>query len=227
MSGILTRPLQRGQCGAASQQLRSTPSRSLFRPVAALGARSAPGAPQRRGPAPPPRRGASAAVRYRNGDKDAIDAIEKEADAVAEDMLIRETGKDLVPVEIILGHHCEWGQRFAIVGDCEALGSWDVARAAPLQWHDGGSDGDLWSAVVPLPPNHPVAFKPVVVSDADGSCIAWADDVTGGAGRNMTVTVTEGAEGEAGAHVELLPETSGEALSVTFGVKALETVPAF
>jgi hypothetical protein len=93
MSGILTRPLQRGQCGAASQQLRSTPSRSLFRPVAALGARSAPGAPQRRGPAPPPRRGASAAVRYRNGDKDAIDAIEKEADAVAEDMLIRETGK--------------------------------------------------------------------------------------------------------------------------------------
>ena len=37
-----------------------------------------------------------------------------------------------------------------------------------------------------------------------------ADDVTGGAGNNLTVTVTEGAEGVEGAHVELLPETSGD-----------------
>lgn len=46
-------------------------------------------------------------------------------------------------------------------------------------------------------------------------CAPWfdlcprADDITGGSGRNLTVTITEGAEVGAGAHVELLPETSG------------------
>lgn len=132
------------------------------------------------------------------------------------------------------------------------------------QWHEG----DVWSAVLPLPAGRPVAFKPVVVSDADGACLAWCvgygalcsrlacvkgsalldrfnnlstpsplepknnlpflktisntsnnltpplakkrvDEIAGGAGQNLTVAVTGGTEGAAGAHVELSPATSG------------------
>jgi hypothetical protein len=157
----------------------------------------------------------------------------------------------MVPVEFILGHRCEFGQRFAIVGGDDALGAWDVARARPLevgavgggemgagpgrarglgrgahapaggvrravplasgsvlrpapaalpafralpqpstpfnpschapllrnpQWHDG----DVWSAVLALPANRTIDFKPVIVADADGAVIAWCGDRRGG-----------------------------------------------
>jgi hypothetical protein len=38
----------------------------------------------------------------------------------------------MVPVEFILGHRCEFGQRFALLGGDDALGAWDAARARPL-----------------------------------------------------------------------------------------------
>ncbi|GBF91286.1 hypothetical protein Rsub_03606 [Raphidocelis subcapitata] len=177
-------------------------ARRAARAVAAPAARGAPSQVPR--PQQPARRGARIVRRYREGDGEAPSTA---AEAVRPAPEAQQD--DLVPVEFILGHRCAFGERFAIVGDCEELGCWDVARARRLEWHASDA-GDVWSAVLPLPPNRAIAFKPVVVSDADGSCVAWADDVTGGAGRNLTVTVSEGSEGAAGAHVELLPQTSGE-----------------
>jgi len=152
-------------------------------------------------------------ARYRN---DASASQEQEQPPTDAEQSERGQQADLVPVEFVLGHRCEFGQRFAVVGDCEALGSWDVAQARPLevglgggfgrgvwrlnwvqvlescllaspcvdpalnppkppnppspnQWHEG----DVWSAVLPLPPNSAIQFKPVVISDADGSCVCW------------------------------------------------------
>lgn len=49
----------------------------------------------------------------------------------------------------------EYGERFKVVGNLPQLGSWDVAKAPELSWHDG----DLWAASLDLPVGVDVEFK--------------------------------------------------------------------
>lgn len=111
-------------------------------------------------------RGALVRTAYR---RDGDDDVDVDVDAPHPSAAQGQDDEDLVPVEFTLGHHCQFGERFALVGDCEALGEWDPSRALKLEWRDG----DVWTAVVPLPAGRPVSFKPVLLSDSDGSCVGW------------------------------------------------------
>lgn len=42
----------------------------------------------------------------------------------------------------------EFGEKMKIVGDCEALGNWDIENAIDLEW----GAGDIWTATVALNP---------------------------------------------------------------------------
>jgi hypothetical protein len=49
----------------------------------------------------------------------------------------------------------EYGERFKVVGNQPALGSWDVNKAPELKWYDG----DLWAGSVELPVGKDIEFK--------------------------------------------------------------------
>lgn len=44
-------------------------------------------------------------------------------------------------------YKCEYGQEVYLVGNCDALGDWDVMRGVQLVW----SPGHVWEGSVELP----------------------------------------------------------------------------
>lgn len=48
-----------------------------------------------------------------------------------------------------------FGDMLYIVGSCEELSSWDLARALPCEWNEG----DLWRVEVALPEREAIRFK--------------------------------------------------------------------
>ncbi len=43
-----------------------------------------------------------------------------------------------LPCVIRLVHHCEYGEHFGLLGNCEQMGNWDPAKAVPLKVGPGG-----------------------------------------------------------------------------------------
>lgn len=54
----------------------------------------------------------------------------------------------MVRVAISVSRRVDWGESVAVVGQDTVLGSWQPCQSLPLSW----SEGDVWSAVVGLPP---------------------------------------------------------------------------
>eukprot|EP00882_Tetradesmus_deserticola_P007274 GHRQ01007664.1.p1 GENE.GHRQ01007664.1~~GHRQ01007664.1.p1 ORF type:complete len:179 (+),score=22.37 GHRQ01007664.1:127-663(+) len=52
------------------------------------------------------------------------------------------------PVTIVLARRVAFGDRIAVVGNTQALGSWSVLDGVPLQWQEG----DVWRGEVALQP---------------------------------------------------------------------------
>lgn len=55
---------------------------------------------------------------------------------------------EVVRVAISVSRRVDWGESVAVVGQDTVLGSWQPIQSLPLTW----SEGDVWSAVVGLPP---------------------------------------------------------------------------
>ncbi|KAF6253313.1 pyruvate phosphate dikinase [Scenedesmus sp. NREL 46B-D3] len=67
---------------------------------------------------------------------------------------------DTVPVRFRIRKKIEYGERFKVVGNQAALGSWDVSKAPELKWHDG----DLWAGSVEVPVGKDIEFKCVFIT---------------------------------------------------------------
>lgn len=89
-----------------------------------------------------------------------------------------ETG--VVSVAISVNRRVDWGESLAVVGQDTSLGSWQPGQSLPLAW----SEGDVWSAVVGLPPgvhefkvglcwgHGAVVFSPITTVQPSW-CMAW------------------------------------------------------
>lgn len=53
----------------------------------------------------------------------------------------------LLLVQFHVRYKCEFGQEVYLVGNCDALGDWDVMRGVQLVW----SPGHIWEGSVELP----------------------------------------------------------------------------
>ena len=42
-------------------------------------------------------------------------------------------GSSLLPTVFRLAHHCEWGERYGLLGSVAHLGNWDPAKAVPMK----------------------------------------------------------------------------------------------
>lgn len=86
---------------------------------------------------------------------------------------------ELATLRVVCKLH--FGEVLLAVGSHPAVGSWDVAGAAPLTW----SDGDVWQAVVALPAEARVEMK-FVVRRPDGGLV-WQQ------GANLEAVLAPGA----------------------------------
>jgi hypothetical protein len=42
-------------------------------------------------------------------------------------------GSSLLPAVFRLAHHCQWGERYGLLGSVAQLGNWDPAKAVPMK----------------------------------------------------------------------------------------------
>lgn len=82
-----------------------------------------------------------------------------------------------------LNYRTEFGDYLKIVGDGDALGSWDPQNAPAMVW----SEGDEWKATVDLPAGGTYTFKAVLVNTNDPNRAVWED----GENRSIEVPVFE------------------------------------
>jgi ABC-type uncharacterized transport system auxiliary subunit len=67
------------------------------------------------------------------------------------------TPEEVVRVSIAVSHSVGWGDRLAVVGQDQVLGSWQPGQSVALSW----SEGDIWRAEVVLPPGvHEFKVRP-------------------------------------------------------------------
>lgn len=60
-------------------------------------------------------------------------------------------------MSIAVSHSVGWGDRIAVVGQDQVLGSWQPGQSVALSW----SEGDIWRAEVVLPPGvHEFKVRP-------------------------------------------------------------------
>jgi hypothetical protein len=89
------------------------------------------------------------------------------------------TSSELATLRVVCKLH--FGEVLLAVGSHPAVGSWDVAGAAPMTW----SDGDVWQAVVALPAEARMEMK-FVVRRPDGGLV-WQQ------GGNLEAVLAPGA----------------------------------
>ncbi|XP_059667964.1 uncharacterized protein LOC132313282 isoform X2 [Cornus florida] len=75
-----------------------------------------------------------------------------------------------VPVKFQLQKECSFGEQFYIIGDDPVFGSWDPARAVPLEW----SDGHVWTVELDIPIGKSIHYK-FILKGISGS-ISWQPD---------------------------------------------------
>lgn len=67
------------------------------------------------------------------------------------------TTEGVVRVSIAVSHSVRWGDRIAVIGQDQVLGSWQPGQSLALSW----SEGDIWTAEVVLPPGvHEFKVRP-------------------------------------------------------------------
>lgn len=118
--------------------------------------------------------------------EEAVAAVEvdEDADGSAE---ILQSRPDAAPdaktvrVKFVLEKQCAFGQQFLVVGDDPALGLWNPAKAAALDW----SDGHVWTVKMDLPANKSIEFK-FLLRDVSGR-VRWQP----GANRTLRTTETQ------------------------------------
>ncbi|MBP1590389.1 MAG: hypothetical protein ILO10_09380 [Kiritimatiellae bacterium] len=61
------------------------------------------------------------------------------------------------PVPITFAYTNDVGNHYylCVIGNCPALGDWDLTRAVPLAWHDG----NVWSATIAIPAGTELEYK--------------------------------------------------------------------
>ncbi|KAF8061094.1 Mettl6 [Scenedesmus sp. PABB004] len=106
-----------------------------------------------------------------------------------------------------LPKHVEWGEDVCLVGEADALGSWNVDACVPMAWNEG----DVWTAEAELPAGARFEYKYIVrAGEAEVKEVrAWqpTDNLelcAPAAAGAVELTVRDGWEG--GAH-EVLPGT--------------------
>eukprot|EP00775_Hariotina_reticulata_P002125 gene2125-2444_t len=72
--------------------------------------------------------------------------------------------------EFHVRYKCEFGQEVYLVGNCSALGNWDVLEGVQLVW----STGHIWEGAVELPAGLHIQYK-YVVRNKDGSVVRWQE----------------------------------------------------
>ncbi|WIA42683.1 hypothetical protein OEZ86_008641 [Tetradesmus obliquus] len=73
-------------------------------------------------------------------------------------------------VKFHVRYKTDWGQEVYLVGNCAALGDWDVLAGVRLAW----SPGHIWQGSVELPAGAHIQYK-YVVRNADGSVVRWQE----------------------------------------------------
>uniref|UniRef100_A0A0E0CAI2 CBM20 domain-containing protein n=1 Tax=Oryza meridionalis TaxID=40149 RepID=A0A0E0CAI2_9ORYZ len=84
-----------------------------------------------------------------------------------------------VHVKFVLQKRCAFGQRFLVVGDVAALGLWNPAKAAALDW----SEDHVWTVKKELPAERSIEFK-FLLQDRSGH-VEWQH------GRNRILHVAD------------------------------------
>uniref|UniRef100_A0A0E0JR80 CBM20 domain-containing protein n=1 Tax=Oryza punctata TaxID=4537 RepID=A0A0E0JR80_ORYPU len=84
-----------------------------------------------------------------------------------------------VHVKFVLQKRCAFGQRFLVVGEVPALGLWNPAKAAALDW----SEDHVWTVKKELPAERSIEFK-FLLQDQSGH-VEWQH------GRNRTLHVAD------------------------------------
>jgi len=64
--------------------------------------------------------------------------------------------------------HVDFGDSLCIVGDAEALGSWDPGNSVCMEWREG----DVWTAEVELPLKETIEYK-YIVKHEDARDVEW------------------------------------------------------
>lgn len=75
---------------------------------------------------------------------------------------------ELAAVTFEVQRHVDFGDRLCIVGDAEALGSWDPGNGVAMEWREG----DVWTAEVELPLRESIEYK-YIVKHEDAREVEW------------------------------------------------------
>eukprot|EP00882_Tetradesmus_deserticola_P003887 GHRQ01004111.1.p1 GENE.GHRQ01004111.1~~GHRQ01004111.1.p1 ORF type:complete len:251 (+),score=115.78 GHRQ01004111.1:188-940(+) len=73
-------------------------------------------------------------------------------------------------VKFHVRYKTDFGQEVFLVGNCSALGDWDVLQGVRLVW----SAGHIWEGSVELPAGAHIQYK-YVVRNSDGSVVRWQE----------------------------------------------------
>jgi hypothetical protein len=75
----------------------------------------------------------------------------------------------LLSVHFSVHFSTNFGEKLVVVGSNPAIGNWDLTRAIPLTWHNGGE----WSGTAMFPRNTSFEYKYVVINSNDTSSQRW------------------------------------------------------
>lgn len=98
----------------------------------------------------------------------------------------RTSERNPILIRFKLNRRTEFGRGHRIVGDCPALGNWDVSEGAEMSW----TPNDVWTASAQVPPGATIEFKCIEIqSDDQTDCSG--DDIRWEPGHNHAIVVPE------------------------------------